>query len=268
MSLPISPEDSGDDHEAKSEGAEPAETPGGAHAEAKPEARGEAPEVVKLKASDVVRLKVENGQLAAEKAALAKQVADLERERAELRDAALRVRADMENLRKRSEREKIEIGKYAISDFAREVLGIGDNIRRAIEHVPAGEAERDGTLKSVLEGMQLLEREIDQSLERHGVVRLSPEGQRFDPHQHQAMMEQENPDVPSGTVVQVLQIGYMIGERVLRPAFVVVSRGGAKIPKPAATAPSEEAGQPAAANDDEVEGTGEAGPDPSRDSEP
>lgn len=152
-------------------------------------------------------------------------------ELADLKDRQLRTLAELENVRRRAERERSDVSKFAISEFARDVIGIGDNIQRAIDHVPAEAAASDTTLKSFLEGVQLLERELLSTLERHGVTRLNPDGERFDPNKHQAVMEQENLDVPAGTIVQVLQAGYAISERTLRPAVVVVSRGGAKIPK-------------------------------------
>ena len=156
-----------------------------------------------------------------------KLVADL----AEAKDKTLRTLAELENVRRRTEREKLDISKYAVSEFARDVIGLGDTIQRAIEHVPAEAAANDPALKSFLEGVQLMERELLATLERHGVVRVNPEGEKFDPNKHQAVMEKENPDVPPGTIVQVLQSGFMIGERTLRPAVVMVARGGAKAPK-------------------------------------
>jgi molecular chaperone GrpE len=164
-------------------------------------------------------------------------------EAADAKDRMLRALAELDNVRRRTEREKADISKYAISEFARDVIGLGDDVQRAIDHVPADAAANDPVLRSFLEGVQLTERELLATLERHGVVRLSPQGERFDPNKHQAVMEQDNAEVPAGTVVQVLQAGYMIGERTLRPAVVVVSKGGAKIPKPA---PTEETAAPAA----------------------
>ena len=153
-------------------------------------------------------------------------------EAADAKDRMLRALAELDNVRRRTEREKADISKYAISDFARDVIGLGDDVQRTIDHVPAEAAANDSALKTFLEGVQLMERELLATLERHGVVRLAPQGERFDPNKHQAVMEQENVEVPAGTVVQVLQAGYMIGERTLRPAVVVVSKGGAKVPKP------------------------------------
>jgi molecular chaperone GrpE len=150
-------------------------------------------------------------------------------ENAELRDKLLRTMADMENLRRRTEREKADTARYAISNFARDVLTLGDNLQRTIDHVPAEAASQDPALKSFLEGVELTERELLNVLERHGVTRIDPLGQRFDPNCHQAMYEVQNAEVPEGTVVDVMQAGYTIGERCLRPALVAVAKGGAKV---------------------------------------
>jgi molecular chaperone GrpE len=165
---------------------------------------------------------------------------------AELKDRLLRAHAEMDNIRKRSEREKADTQKYAVSRFAHDILTVGDNFQRAIDAVPAQAAEQDPALKSFLEGVTMTERELIKVLDRHGIKRMQPQGEAFNPHQHQAVMEAQNPDVPAGTVVQVLQAGYMILDRVLRPAMVVVAKGG---PKPAA-AEGSAAGVPPAANDD------------------
>jgi molecular chaperone GrpE len=149
-------------------------------------------------------------------------------ENAEMRDRLLRTMADMENLRQRTEREKSDTARYAVSNFARDVLTIGDNLRRTIEHVPAEAAAQDPALKSFLEGVELTERELLKMLEKYGVTRIEPLGQRFDPNQQQAMYEVPTTEVPDGTVVDVMQAGYTIGDRVLRPALVAVSKGGVK----------------------------------------
>lgn len=147
-------------------------------------------------------------------------------ENEELRDRLLRVMAEMENVRRRMERERQDTAKYAVSNFARDMVGVGDNLRRAIEHVPAEAAANDPALKSFLDGVELTDRELMNVLERHGVVRLEPLGQKFDPNMHQAMFELEDAEKPAGTIVQVMQPGYSIGERCLRPALVGVSKGG------------------------------------------
>jgi molecular chaperone GrpE len=175
-------------------------------------------------------------------------------ENTDMRDKLLRTMADMENLRRRTEREKEDTARYAISNFARDVLTIGDNLRRVIEHVPEEAAGKDPALKSFLEGVELTERELLKMMEKHGVTRLEPMGQRFDPNQQQAMYEVPTTDVPEGTVVQVMQAGFTIGDRVLRPALVAVSKGGPK-PAPTPKAGAEEPrgngfGPGPAANDD------------------
>jgi molecular chaperone GrpE len=155
-------------------------------------------------------------------------------ENAEMRDRLLRTMADMENLRRRTEREKTDTARYAISNFARDVLTVGDNLKRTVDHVPADAAAQDPALKSFLEGVELTERELLNVLERHGVTRIEPLGARFDPNCHQAMYEVPNADVPEGTVVDVMQAGYVIGDRCLRPALVAIAKGGAKPVKPQA----------------------------------
>ncbi len=113
------------------------------------------------------------------------------------------------------------------------MLTVGDNLRRTIEHVPAEAATADPALKSFLDGIELTERELLNMLERHGVTRIEPKGERFDPNSHQAMYEVQTSDLPDGTVAEVMQAGYMIGDRCLRPALVAVAKGGAKAAAPA-----------------------------------
>jgi molecular chaperone GrpE len=159
-------------------------------------------------------------------------VATLEARIADLTDRLLRSHAEMDNMRKRTERDKEDTAKYAITKFARDVLSVGDNLQRAIAAVPAGAAEDDPALKALIDGVTLTEREFLNVLDRNGVKRLDPVGEPFNPHQHQAMTEIEDRDVPSGTIVQVYQPGYILEDRVLRPAMVVVAKGGAKLVKP------------------------------------
>jgi molecular chaperone GrpE len=156
-------------------------------------------------------------------------VAQLEAEKTDLKEKLLRTLADMENLRRRTEREIADARTYAISNFARDMLNVADNFQRAIDSVPS-EAREAGepVLKALVEGVELTEREMLKVLERYGVKRIDPQGQKFDPNLHQAMFEVSNADVPTGTVVQVVQTGYIIGERVLRPALVGVAKGGPK----------------------------------------
>jgi len=158
----------------------------------------------------------------------------LQKEAAEARDRMLRTLAEMENLRKRTTKEVADARLYGITGFARDVLDIADNLQRALDAVPAeARATADPGLISLIEGVELTERSLLNALEKHGVKKLDPQGQKFDPNFHQAMYEVPDPSVPSGTVVQIMQAGYTIGDRVLRPALVGVAKGGAK-PAPAA----------------------------------
>lgn len=147
-------------------------------------------------------------------------------------DKVLRTYADLDNMRKRVEREKEETAKYAITKFARDVVNVADNFERAILSVPAEAKADNPALVALIDGVSLTEREFMNVLERHGVKRVAPQGEAFNPHHHQAVMETQNLDVPPGTVLQVFQPGYLIDDRVLRPAMVVVAAGGAKAPKP------------------------------------
>jgi molecular chaperone GrpE len=154
---------------------------------------------------------------------------------AELKDRMLRALADAENTRRRAERDVADARQYGITSFAREMLQVGDNLRRALEAVPEDKrAGADPTWTALLEGVEVTERGLDQTLAKFGVKRIDAKGKKFDPSFHQAMFELPRDDVPPGTVVDELQAGYAIGDRVLKPALVVVSRRG-----------------PAAANDDQ-----------------
>lgn len=151
------------------------------------------------------------------------------KENEELKDRALRIAAEMENLRRRTARDVHDARTYAVANFARDMLSVSDNLRRALDAIPTdAKASGDAGFKALIEGVDLTERAMLAALERHGVKKLAPEGEKFDPNFHQAMFEVPNPDVPTGTVVQVVQPGYSIGERVLRPAMVGVSKGGPK----------------------------------------
>jgi molecular chaperone GrpE len=157
-------------------------------------------------------------------------VAALQAEVADLKDKWLRAHAEVENIRKRAERERDEAAKYAITKLARDIVHVGDNFQRAIDAVPAGAAEKDPALKSFLEGVTMTERELLNALDRHGIKRVQPMNEPFNPHLHQAVAQVPRTDVPTGTIVEVYQAGYMIEERVLRPAMVGVAQGGPKPP--------------------------------------
>jgi molecular chaperone GrpE len=148
---------------------------------------------------------------------------------AEFKDKLLRTLAEMENLRKRTEREVTDARTYAVSGFARDVLAVADNMHRALEAIgPEARAQADATLKTLIEGIELTERELHKVLQKNGVKRFSPEGEKFDPNMHEAMYEVPTQDLPAGHVAQVMQAGYMLGDRVLRPAMVGVSKGAPK----------------------------------------
>jgi molecular chaperone GrpE len=161
--------------------------------------------------------------------AAASDVEALQQENAGLKDRLLRALAEMENLRRRTEREVADAKTYGVSSFARDVLGVADNLRRALDHLPAEARESaDAATKSLIEGVEVTERDFLSRLTRHGVKKLEPQGERFDPNVHEALFEVPDESVPAGTVVQVIESGYTIGDRVLRPAKVGVSKGGPK----------------------------------------
>jgi len=168
----------------------------------------------------------ENGQGSAmPQEAPADPVADAKREAAEYKDRLLRTLAEMENLRKRTEREVADARIYGIASFAREVLAVADNMHRALGAIGSELREHgEAKVKSLIEGVELTERELMKALEKSGVRMFSPAGEKFDPNVHQAMFEMDTRDVPPGHVAQVIQAGYMIGDRVLRPAMVAVAK--------------------------------------------
>lgn len=168
------------------------------------------------------------------------EVEKLTTEVADLKDKLLRTLAEMENLRRRTEREVRDARVYAATNFARDMLGVADNLRRAIESAGADTRAEGSPAKPLLDGVELTERGLLQTLERHGVKVIDAQGSKFDPNLHQAMYEVPNDSVPNGTVIQVMQTGYVIADRVLRPALVGVAKGGppAAAPAPAADTPS------------------------------
>jgi molecular chaperone GrpE len=159
----------------------------------------------------------------------------LNAENSQLKDRVLRTLAEMENLRRRTEREVSDAKTYGVTSFARDMVGVVDNLSRALEHLPASaRASADPAIQSMIEGVELTARDLEAMLGRHGVKKLDPKGQKFDPNFHQAIFEAPDESVPPGAVSQVVQAGWTIGDRVLRPAMVGVSKGGPK------AAPSEE----------------------------
>lgn len=163
---------------------------------------------------------------------------------ADLKDKLLRTLAEMENLRRRTERELADQRQYAVASFARDMLTVGDNLRRAIDAVPKEMRDgRDPALNALIEGVEVTERGLEQSLTKFGVRRVETAGQKFDPAFHQAMFEVEKPDAQPGTVAEEIQAGYAIGERVLRPALVSVVKRPAKQAPSAAETPAETAAE-------------------------
>jgi molecular chaperone GrpE len=165
----------------------------------------------------------------AERGQTADPVEALVREAADLKDRLLRTLAEMENLRRRTEREVADSRAYGIASFARDILAVADNMARALEGLQSELKEKaDAGVKALLDGVELTERELLKVLEKHGVRKFEPRGEKFDPNLHQAMYEVPDPSLPAGTITQVVQAGYMIGERMLRPALVAVAKGGPK----------------------------------------
>jgi molecular chaperone GrpE len=158
----------------------------------------------------------------------------LARELAEYKEKLLRALADMENLRSRTAREIMNARSYSISAFAGDILAVADNMERALQALDGELREKsDAGVKALLDGVELTERELHKVLDKHGVKKFEPMGEKFDPHRHQAMFEIPDAALPAGTVARVEQPGYMIGERVLRPALVAVVKGGPKGETPA-----------------------------------
>jgi molecular chaperone GrpE len=202
---------------------------------------------------------------ASEAERVAALVEQLAREASDNKDKLLRALAEMENMRRRTERQVADAREYGVTAFARDVLAVADNMSRALSAIdPQLRQTADAGLKSLLEGLELTERELLKVLEKHGIKKFEPTGEKFDPNLHQAMYEVPDSSLPNGTVAKVVQAGYMIGERVLRPALVGVAKAR---PKPPPAPPPEEApGRAEEPADEHVEtsandNTGEPAPD-------
>src|SRR5579864_8714800 len=158
---------------------------------------------------------------------LEEQIRQAELEAADLKDRLLRALAETENVRRRAERERTDATKYGVTQFARDLLDVADNLRRAIDSVPEAQVRDDAT-RNLLAGVAATERALLAAFERHGIKRLDPKGERFDHNFHQAIFEAENTGKPAGTVIEVLQPGYLLHDRLLRPAMVGVAKGEPK----------------------------------------
>jgi molecular chaperone GrpE len=184
-------------------------------------------------------------------AEMAERLAAAEAEAARLKEEYLRALAETENVRKRAARDRQDAGQYAITGFARDLLSVADNLQRALASVDAGARAADPALAALVDGVEMTEKELLGVLERHGVKPIDAHGQPFDPHVHEAMFELPDASVAHGTVVQVLQAGYRLHDRTLRPARVGIARGGPKPGAARADAPEEAAGEPAMLAEDD-----------------
>ncbi len=163
-----------------------------------------------------------------EMADMIRQMAELEEESAKLKNDVLYAKAEVENVRRRMEQQLEDRSKYAMSNFAKDILSVADNLRRALDTIPAGKREEDTFVDNLAAGVEMTERELLTVFERYGIKQVPAMNERFDPHVHQAVMEIDNPNVPAGTVAMVMQTGYVIQDRLLRPAMVGVAKGGPK----------------------------------------
>jgi molecular chaperone GrpE len=145
---------------------------------------------------------------------------------AELKDKLLRAVAETENVRRRGQRDQDDARKFAVTDFARDILSVADNLYRAVSAVPAEVRAENTEVANLLEGVELTARELNGTMERHGIKLVNPMGEKLDPNQHQAVMQIEDPEAVVGTVIQVMQVGYVLNGRLLRPAMVGVAKGG------------------------------------------
>lgn len=204
----------------------PAETPAeAAPASAPAEPPAEAPAAPAAK--EAAKEKEEPAPEPRPESAAEAEAARAQAEIASLKDQLLRALAEAENTRRRAAKEREEVSKYAITGFARDLLTVVDNLRRALEALP-DESRKDARFSAFVEGIEMTEREFLSILERHGIRRIEPLGERFDHRYHQAMYEVEDPDKPAGTVVEVMQAGYLIADRLLRPAMVAVAKAAGK----------------------------------------
>lgn len=199
----------------------------------------DAPEAAAETAAPEGEAAPEAANAGAPEAAAADAVANLEAQVADLNDKLLRALAETENVRRRAERDKQDTAKYAVSNFARDMLTVADNLRRALDAVDAEVRKTDEAVDGVMTGVEMTEREMLAAFERAGITRVDPLGQRFDSNHHEAMFEVPDESQPAGTVAQVVETGYLLHDRLLRPAKVGVTKGG---PKPGAEATAEATG--------------------------
>ena len=162
-------------------------------------------------------------ETAEEEASTTDAVSELERELEEVRQTVLYAQAETQNVRRRLEQEKLNAAQYAATGFARDMLSVKDNLERALAAIPE-ELRADEAMRSLVAGLEATGRELENVFQRHGIARIEAMGQKLDPHFHQAMIELPNDEAEPGTIVQEMQAGYMIKERLLRPALVGVAK--------------------------------------------
>ena len=190
-------------------------------AESKPEEEQE-----EIREQEIVEAGAEKETAELAKDPAEERIAELEAEASELKDQLLRTLAEMENVRRRAQRDKADAAKYAAAPLLKDLLAVADNLSRAITSVPEGAEDGDEQLAALLDGVKLTEKELTAVFERHHIVKLEPLGEALAPHRHEAMFEVPDPQQPSGTVVQVIQPGYLLHDRLLRAARVGVAKGG------------------------------------------
>lgn len=156
----------------------------------------------------------------------AAQIAELERELANASDRMLRALAEADNTRKRLEKERLDTAKFAITGFARDMLPVADNLRRALDAITPEQRENNPELKNIYIGVEATERELLRVFEQNHIRKVDPLHQTFDPNRHEVIFESPAPGKPAGTVIQVVEPGYMLHERLLRPARVGIAKGG------------------------------------------
>jgi len=167
----------------------------------------------------------EDYQLGRAESDLAAELEKLIAENAAMKDQLLRALAEAENTRRRTQRDREDFAKYSAAPLAKDILPVADNLARALAAVPKEALDNDEALKNLVDGIAATERQLQSALERHNIKRIDPEGEKFDSHRHQAMFEVPGTDKPGGTVVQVLQAGYILHDRLLRPALVGIAKG-------------------------------------------
>jgi len=187
-----------------------------------------AEDTVSVEAEDIVEAQTDETAEDTAEPTADDRIAELEAEVNKLKDAYVRAHAEMENVRKRAAADMENRTKFAVQNFAKDILTVADNLQRALDVLPKDENNMDETTKNLSVGLNMTVSDLETTLERHKVIAAPGVGAPFDPHVHQAVQEVSDPNVPAGTVVQVFQTGYVLNGRLLREAMVVVSKDGPK----------------------------------------